>query len=201
MKNTFFKLLVFLAVINLVACEDEEINTTTYTLNEESSSIIWKGYSPILFHDGSFSIKSENIQVENGVLKSGTFTIPIASIENFDLPDEVKPILLNHLKSPDFFNVALHPYAHFQITKVEPISSLTTEENYKITGDFTMLGKTHSINFPAILKLEGTEMKMDASFKLDRTKWGMTYAADPELGDHHILPEVDIKLDILAEIK
>lgn len=201
MKTNFFKLLVLSAAINLVGCEQEDINSNSYILKEESSSIVWKGYSPVLFHDGSFSVKGENIQVVDGVLKSGTFTIPIASIENFDLPDEVKPVLLEHLKSADFFNIALHPRAQFKITNVQQISSLTTEENFKVTGDFTMLGQTRSINFPALIKLEGTDLKLDASFKLDRTKWGMNYAADPALGDHHILPEVDIELDILAGIE
>jgi hypothetical protein len=29
----------------------------------------------------------------------------------------------------------------------------------------------------------------------------MTYAADPALGDHHILPEVDIHFDLTANRK
>ncbi|MEJ8803459.1 hypothetical protein [Pontibacter sp. H249] len=48
--------------------------------------MVWKGYSPDLFHDGSFSVTSQGIEVENGKVSGGTFTIPIASIENFDLP-------------------------------------------------------------------------------------------------------------------
>jgi polyisoprenoid-binding protein YceI len=58
----------------------------------------------------------------NGHIKDGSFVIPIASIKNFDLPDEVKPQHLQHLESPDFFNMALHPNATFQITKVQPYS-------------------------------------------------------------------------------
>ncbi|WP_282597084.1 hypothetical protein [Rufibacter aurantiacus] len=39
-------------------------------------------------------------------------------------------------------------------------------------------------------------MEMKADFQLGRTKWGMMYAADPALGEHHILPEVDISLTV-----
>ena len=70
-----------------------------------------------------------------------------------------------------------------------------------MTGDFTMLGQTHPVSFPAKVNLQGSNLELEASFKLDRTKWGMTYAADPELGDHHILPEVDIAFDLTANRK
>ncbi|OBX25117.1 polyisoprenoid-binding protein YceI [Gelidibacter algens] len=200
MKRTFFKILALIVVINLTSCgDDDDISSNSYKLQEASSKIEWKGYSPVLFHVGSFSVKGEDIEVIDGRLFSGTFTIPIVSIQNFDLPEEVKPELLNHLKSADFFNLAVHPNAKFIITKVEPSTNPAAETNYIITGNFTMLGQTHPISFPALIILEGNNLKLDSVFEIDRTKWGMNYAADPELGEHHILPGVDIKLDILAK--
>lgn len=199
MKRTFLMLLVLSATFSFTSCEDEiEINKK-YALEEDLSTVEWKGYSPVQYHDGSFAVKGEDIEVVEGQLSSGTFVIPILSIQNFDLPAEVKPVLLEHLKSADFFNMAVYPNATFKITKVEPESNSATNHNSNITGDFTMLGKTHSISFPAIIKFESDKLKIDANFKLDRTKWGMNYAADPALGEHHILPEVDIELNLLAQ--
>ncbi|PTX21549.1 YceI-like domain-containing protein [Pontibacter mucosus] len=201
MKKVMLAACVLFSALCLTSCEDEELSKSTYALQESASVVTWKGYSPALYHDGSFQVQSQDIQVVDGKVTSGTFTIPIATIENFDLPDEVKPMLLEHLKSPDFFNLALHPTASFRITKMQPLASASEGANNTVTGDFTMLGQTHPISFPANIRLQGSNLKLEASFKLDRTKWGMTYAADPALGDHHILPEVDIQLDLTASRK
>ncbi|MBC5991941.1 YceI family protein [Pontibacter cellulosilyticus] len=198
MKKVILSACVLFSAFCFTSCEEEEVDKSTFALQESSSVVKWKGYSPGLFHDGSFQVQSQDIQVEDGKVSAGTFTIPIATIENFDLPAEVKPVLLEHLKSPDFFNLALHPAATFKITEVQPLSNTTEGANYTVTGNFTMLGQTHPITFPAKIKLAGSNLELDANFKLNRTKWGMTYAADPELGEHHILPEVDITFDLTA---
>ncbi|MFD2514983.1 YceI family protein [Pontibacter locisalis] len=201
MKKTITSIFALAAVLFFTSCEDEtQIVRSNYALDEENSVAVWKGYSPVLFHDGSFSVTSQDIKVENGIVTGGTFTIPIASIKNFDLPADIKPVLLNHLKSPDFFNMALYPNATFNITEVKPLASPTAGAvegaNFAVKGDFTMLGQTQSLSFPAKIVLAGGKADIEAAFKLDRTKWGMNYAADPALGDHHVLPEVDIRLDL-----
>ncbi|PKV75995.1 YceI family protein [Pontibacter ramchanderi] len=201
MKKVMLAACVLFSALSLTSCEDEELSKSTFALEESNSKVIWKGYSPALYHDGSFRVQSQDIQVVDGQVTSGTFTVPIATIANFDLPDEVKPVLLDHLKSPDFFNLALHPTASFRITKVQPLARVSEGANYTVTGDFTMLGQTHPIAFPANINLQGSKLELEASFKLDRTKWGMTYATDPALGDHHILPEVDIHFDLTANRK
>jgi hypothetical protein len=50
--------------------------------------------------------------------------------------------------------------------------------------------------FPAKIDLQENNLLVDATFKLDRTKWGMNYAADPALENRHIYPEVDIHLKL-----
>lgn len=94
-----------------------------------------------------------------GKVTSGTFTIPIATMANFDLPDEVKPMLLEHLKSPDFFHLALHPSASFKIKKVQSLANASEGANYTVTGDFTMLGQTHPVSFPANIHLQGSSLE------------------------------------------
>ena len=61
----------------------------------------------------------------NGKIKEGTFVIPIASIKNFDLPESLKPVLLDHLKSADFFNMVLYPEAGFSLQKMVPLYFIT----------------------------------------------------------------------------
>src|SRR5207248_2317220 len=78
--------------------------------------------------------------------------------------------LTTHLKSPDFFGVKSNPKSKFVSTKVEKAGG-----DYKVTGDFTMLGKTKSITFPAKLAMTADGLSVSSAFTIDRTQWGMTY--------------------------
>ncbi|RDV14254.1 YceI family protein [Pontibacter diazotrophicus] len=123
MKKAVLPVFAFSFALCFTSCEKNEITKANYALDEKNSVVEWKGYSPDLYHEGSFSVTSQNIEVVDGKVKGGTFTIPIATVQNFDLPEEVKPVLLEHLKSPDFFNLALHPNATFKIINVQPMVS------------------------------------------------------------------------------
>lgn len=178
---------------------DHVIQKTAYVI-DETSVAEWKGSMPGTFNIGSFDVESENLQAENGQIKSGTFIIPIASIKNFNLPDNLKPQLLGHLQSADFFNMVLFPEATFKITGIAPYTGTDTSAvagaNYLVSGDFTMIGKTNPINFPAKIDLSNGKLQTEATFKIDRTKWGMNYATDPAAEGHYIFSDVDIHLKI-----
>jgi polyisoprenoid-binding protein YceI len=167
-----------------------------FKADEQNSVIEWKGSAPTHFHEGAFKV-SGNLQTNGkGKITGGDFTIPIASISNIDLTNEAeREALLNHLKSPDFFNIALHPDARFHITKVEPYTSAGSSANTIITGDFTMVGQTHSIQIPAKVIAEHEKISAEGSFKLNRLQWGMNSYNDPEQ-QLYILPDVDIKLQL-----
>jgi polyisoprenoid-binding protein YceI len=201
--TSLFIALLFNSFLFLDGCDKSESEVqANYVLNDTSVAE-WKGSSPAVFHEGDFAVTSQNLRVVNDKIKSGTFTIPIASIRNFDLPDEVKPILLNHLKSADFFNMALYPNASFTISRVTPYNGKAENAiagaNYTVTGNFTMLNKTNTISFPAKINISNGKLSAEANLTLDRTQWGMTYAADPALGEHHILPEVAIHLKLAGQ--
>ena len=194
-------LLFFLAFYGLIISNtNPDPKKYSFALDTGNSVIEWTGAGPGATHRGSFAVTSPGLEVADGNIKGGTFVIPIASIKNFDLPKAIKPVLLKHLKSDDFFNLALYPEATFKITRVEPLTHAATDAvtgaNVLVTGDFAMIGQTHAISFPANVNLQEDSMSVEANFKLDRTKWGMTYAADPALKNRHIYPEVDIHLKI-----
>ncbi|MCE7068599.1 YceI family protein [Dyadobacter sp. CY326] len=180
--------------------EDEVVKKQQYVLNEETSVAEWKGAMPNNANTGSFAVKSKDLEVENGKVTGGSFVIPIASIKNFNLPDAVKPQLLEHLKSADFFNIALHPVAAFKIIKIEPYSGKDTAAvagaNFLVTGDFTMIGQTHPVTFPAKINVSANALQTEAKFSIDRTKWGMNYATDPKAEGHYIYNDVAIHLKL-----
>lgn len=103
----------------------------------------------------------------------------------------------NHLRSPDFFDVAKYPTITFKSTKVEAAGP----GKLKVTGDLTMHGVTKSV----VLDVEGPTAEVKdpwgnarrgfaGSTKIDRRDFGLTWSklveAGPVVGD-----EVKIELE------
>lgn len=172
-----------------------------YQLDETMSVAEWKGYLRTgYFNEGAISVQSQNLMVIDGKVASGSFTIPVSSIVNFNLPtDSIKHVLVHHLQSPDFFNMAMHPNLTYDITSVTPYSGTggLMDANYQVNGSLMMLGQTNPVSFPARIDLVNNQILVDATLKIDRTKWGITYASDPSLpADGQILPDIDIHLKL-----
>lgn len=185
-----------LIVIALLAsCAQKKATpSATFKVDEKRSSIEWKGSAPTHSHTGGFKV-SGNLQTDaTGKIAGGDFTIPISSISNFDLKEDAPRMqLLNHLKSADFFNLAIFPEARFHITRVDMQDN--TASSATITGDFTLIGKTISMQLPATIEMRGDEISAQSNFKLNRLKWGMNSFNDPEQ-NMYILPDVDITLKL-----
>jgi len=195
MKKTIYSALVAVSV--LTACSHKEsIRATDFKVDEARSAVEWKGSAPTHFHRGAFKVSGNLHTNGNGKITGGDFTIPIASISNFDLTNEVeREALLTDLKSPRFFNLPVHPEAGFHITKVAPYSDAASSANTMITGEFKMIGQTHSIRIPAVIKTEKDKITAEGSFKLNRLQWGMNIFNDPN-ETLYILPDVDITLKL-----
>lgn len=185
----------------IIGCKQVETGGSTFKVNQATSKIEWKGSAPDHFHIGSFDVQGSIDAGADGRLKGGEFTIPVASIVDYDLPDPVRQTLLEDLKSANFFNMAKYPNTSFKITRVGAYgtndTSYIANANYLLTGDFTMLGQTHPITFPAHIRMENDSLVTDAKFNLDRTKWGMQIYSDPTQ-KLYILPDVNISLHVKA---
>ncbi len=200
MKKLVLSVVVSAALLS--SCKKDKDENLSYQVNEATSVVLWKGSTSATFNTGSFQVTSSELSTKNNVIRKGKFVIPIVSIKNFNLPDAVKNDLLDHLKSADFFNMAIHPNASFNLTRSTSYIGNGTEAisgaNQYFSGEFTMIGKTLPVSFPARVEFLEDSLKLEATFKLDRTRWGMTYASDPALGDHYINKEVEIHLKIQA---
>jgi polyisoprenoid-binding protein YceI len=98
-------------------------------------------------------------------------TIDAASIDSGHEPRD------KHLRSPDFFNVKAFPKITFESTKIEK----TGDRTGTITGNLTMLGKTHPVTFdfkwnkrsPHFRRKDEIHTGFSAQLTIDRTKWGL----------------------------
>lgn len=193
------------ALLLFAACKKEENATTnSYEIDSEASVVNWKGFLKNgYFNEGTIEVQGDDIEVKNGLVQNGSFTMPLLTLKNLNLPDEQKPVLIHHLQSADFFNMVLHPNLTFTINDVAAYNSSdpgsVPNANYLVSGTLSMLGKSLPVSFPAHIVENNTQLLIKAKLKIDRTKWGMNYSSDPGLPDDaYILPEVALDLFVKA---
>ncbi|QHV98860.1 YceI family protein [Spirosoma endbachense] len=186
----------------------DDVVATVYELDDTKSVAEWKGHLRTgYFNEGSIRVQSKNLTSQNGKISGGIFSIPLSSLVNYNLPtDSLKQQLVHHLQSADFFNMAVHPAITYTITSVTSYTGSTPNgidgANYQVNGDLTMLGKTYAVNFPAKIDLTNNQIMAEGVLKVDRTKWGITYASDPTLPDaNFIQPDIDIHLKLVGSKK
>ena len=191
---------IFTVASLLWSCTDHEVETSNFELNNNSVAT-WKGYLKTgYFNEGTIDVKSESLIVRDGKVAAGSFTIPVSSIINSNLPtEELKEQLVHHLQSADFFDMALHPNVTFNISGVTPYSGSKEGDvagaNFMVNGSLKILGKENPIQFPAKIDVAGNLLSVEGNIKIDRTSWGMNYATDPSApAENYIEPVIDVHL-------
>jgi polyisoprenoid-binding protein YceI len=104
-----------------------------------------------------------------------------------------------HLKSEDFFHVEKHPVMQFKSTSIKPDG-----DDYILTGDLTVAGKTRSVDFE--LEFDGIEKDpwggtragFSAETEISRKDWELTWNVALETGGVLVGDKVKIELDIEA---
>jgi polyisoprenoid-binding protein YceI len=158
-------------------------------------SVVHMGLS---VYDGQFTNVQAKLHLDAANPSASTLdaTVPVAGIATAD------PKLDEHLKTPDFFDLAKFPSATFHATKIERTGPKTA----RITGDLTLLGATHPVTLEAEFLgagknpfAGGYEVGFAAHGELKRSEWGMTkYLAVPN--QPGIVPVSDtVKLRIEGE--
>lgn len=204
-KNTTVLSSIALAALFLVACGPSEaeiqaakekatadslatIAATERTVNVDvaASNVNWTGTMlGIKSHNGTVALTDAKLMVKGPSVTGGSFTVDLSSIKPLDeayAPDDAeqgtRSMLVGHLQSADFFDVANHPKASFEITSVEGNTA---------TGKLTVRGVT---NEEKVTDIAVTDDKgaITATGKLafDRQKYGVAWSsgsADAVLND------------------
>lgn len=164
-----------LLLLLVIAAAFKENSAGTYNLDMAKSGITWEGNKALGGgHTGTIMLKEGNLSYDGKKITSGTFTADMNTISNIDLDNDMKDKLVNHLKSPDFFEVATYPTAKFVISKVEPGKN----DSAVAHGSLTIKGITNTISFPFTQQVKGNRMEVVAKgIKVDRTKFGIQFAS------------------------
>ena len=183
---------------------------TNYYL-PEPHHITWIGTKPTGRHNGTIRLSQGFVSVRNDSILGGKFTLDMNDIHILDLESDPAnhDKLSNHLKSPDFFDVANHPHGYFVLTRIEPYTSESEEDlsvegaNSMVTGNLTLRDSTLSVTFPSRVYLTDSIISVAANFNIDRTRWGVSYRDETKVSnkikDKFIHNKVNIGFDI--EIK
>lgn len=142
---------------------------TRYPITAQNSKIDFVGSKVTRSHNGSFQDFSGQIDYTGNVETSRVnINIKTNSITTDD------PKLTEHLKTPDFFDVAKFPEATFVSTAIKPGGEKGA--SHTVTGNLTMHGVTKSVTFPATIAVTPDVATVDANFSINRKDFGINYA-------------------------
>jgi polyisoprenoid-binding protein YceI len=107
----------------------------------------------------------------------------------------------NHLRSPDFFDVANHPTMRFVSTRVAAESAT----RFQVAGNLTMRGVTRPVTLTvetlggAVRDMEGKQRTGGTAVAtINRKDWGLTWNQALELGGMLVGEDVTLTIEIEA---
>jgi polyisoprenoid-binding protein YceI len=144
---------------------------------------------------GRFSgIKGSIVDVaDNPTLSSVDVEIDALSLSTGDAQRD------GHLKSADFLDVENYPTITFKSARIDG-----TREDFKVTGDLTLHGVSHSVTLDATYNGQGaspfgkTVAGFSAETKINRKDWGLNWNVALEAGGVLVSDQVKVVIEIEA---
>lgn len=185
---------------------EPQILDGTYYIDPAAAVLEWTGRNINNRHYGRIPVKGGKVEFAGGDLREGGVALDMSGITNQDLQDETyQQMLVNHLLSADFFDVARYPLASMTVNGWEPISSASLgTPDHLLRGELTIKGVTRPITVPVMVIPQGDgSIKAQAAFAIDRTDWNITYGSGKlfeKLGMHLVNDRIDIELFFVARL-
>ena len=135
---------------------------------------------PFKKHHGQIGLRSGQLEFAHGELTSGRVVIDLSNIVCFDLQGtEWHDVLIKHLQSDDFFDVARFPEALVVINGARRIEDATLgQPNLEIAADLTLKGASAPLKFLAAAGVTPDgKAAAQAVFSFDRTRWNVLYGS------------------------
>ena len=194
MKKIFLSAILSVLTLFTMAIKSHVDNVR---VNTENSTVKWKGSKISSSHEGTVNILKGTLNIDNGTLVGGQFSIDMQSLATTDMSEEYNKKLDGHLKDEDFFNVSEFPTSSIIISNAVRVEGIS----YKVVADLTIKGITHPISFAADVNVNGKNFLATAKIKIDRTKWDVKYKSGnyfKDLGDKLILDEIEFDIFLLS---
>jgi polyisoprenoid-binding protein YceI len=168
----------------------------TYTFDKGHTTVGFQVRHIVTNVGGRFRDFAGTIQIDRAKPESSSveFTIQAASIDTSEAKRD------EHLKSPDFFDVANHPTITFKSTAVKP----TGKDTYAVTGDFTMRGVTKQITLPVTVLGEAKDpwgnekIGFETGTTINRKEYGINWSKTLDNGGLLVGDEVKVQIAVEA---
>lgn len=170
-------------------------------VDTKKSQIVWIGKKVTGEHTGTVTLKEGTLELNNNnKLSGGQFEVDMESINCTDLSGEWREKLINHLKSPDFFDTKGHKTASLKIKDVQ----FGKGGLYNVVADLTIKGVTKPVLFDVSMKENNNGMVFESTIVFDRTEYGVKYNSgkffDPKaLAEKMIEDKVTLKVSLVAK--
>jgi polyisoprenoid-binding protein YceI len=171
-------------------------NEKYFIIDTKETVVAWTGSLVHGKSTGYVYISKGELMIEKGQLIGGTVEVDMNTIEDKNHGSD--NAMVNHLKSPDFFDVKQFPFSTIAITGVKS----TNIENKTVTGNLTIKGITHPVTFPAIIEVKSEMVKANGRLVIDRTNWDVRYRSGKfydNLADKTISDSVEFNIEIVAK--
>jgi polyisoprenoid-binding protein YceI len=185
----------------------------TYKVKKGKSAFQWTGRKKTGKHDGIVELKKGELKTKGGKLQAGSFTMDMTTIHvTDDMEKDMHKKLMDHLRTPDFFNVDSFPTAKFELTGVKKfqgdstmkvgLDSLKKKATHQIAGNLTIKSTTKNVSeIPAWIQVKDGSVRAVCEFSFDRTRWGIEYKSKSvldNLKEGFIYDNVDLRISLHA---
>jgi polyisoprenoid-binding protein YceI/rhodanese-related sulfurtransferase len=176
----------------------------SFQLDIEKSTVKWTGANLSNSHSGTLHFAEGVFRLRQGELEEARFQLDMKSLVCDDIKDaKTNQMLIDHLSSEDFFDVAKYPTARFQLTAAKLLPPGTPgSTNYEMNGRLTLKGVTDQVTFPAVVGQPSPDtIAGQAHLAFDRTRWDVQYGSGKFfafLGQHLVNDLVHLHLIIVA---
>jgi polyisoprenoid-binding protein YceI len=190
MKTRFTAFAAVLALASPVLAVD------TYEFDRSHTTVGFQVRHIFTMLGGKFQDFTGTIRVDRAKPESSSveFTIQAASVFTNDQKRD------DHLRTPDFFDVANHPTITFRSASVRP----GVGNVYEVTGNLTLRGVTKQVTLPVTFLGEGKDpwgnekMGFETSATLDRKDFGINWNKTLDQGGVLVGDEVKVQISVEA---
>jgi rhodanese-related sulfurtransferase len=176
----------------------------THALDLAESRVTWVGRNLINKHWGQVALSAGHVEFQNGTVTAGEVVLDMRRITSSDLAgSDLHDVLIHHLESDDFFDVARFPEARFTIERTEVCADCPGSRNLRLHGSLTLRGVTEPLSVEAAAGItpEG-HAALQATFTIDRTKWRVLYGSGKffqRLAGHLVNDDLELQVRMITK--
>lgn len=166
-----------------------QLENQKFAIDNNASRMTWEDQSEnkvdiaLPVRDGYISLNKEEII-------GGSFFIGTDQMVDNDQESSQRERsrLEKYLKPNRFFEAQDHPEGKFTILEIQKLEGnlktlepqeregLVESPTHRLTADLTLGGETFPVHIPARVEKGGTALSMESKFKIDRSRWGISYS-------------------------